>query len=178
MGRQLDKKATEYMNGFKYTYNIAKIYNLSIIFISFIVSIASLINSIIGLEIQNLIAFFSFIWFVIGIFLKKSAVNNRKKAADLQELFDVYIMNIPRNDKIISLNNENYIIMLKKNSNLEKYYDIDEEFLEIRDIFLLQKNNIIYDKIMRFIYLYINLFVMILYIIISIAFSIFNKLDI
>lgn len=178
MSRQLDKKAIDYRNGFEYIYNIAKRYNLIIIFTSFTVSLISLINSIKGLGIQNLIAFFSFIWFLMGMILKRNAANNRKKAADLQELFDVYIMDIPKNDKIMALNNTNYIIRRKKNDNLQKYYDINEEFLQIKDIFLLQRGNIIYDKIMRFIYLYINSFVIILYTSISIAFSIYNKLDI
>ncbi|UZP04724.1 hypothetical protein JW813_06855 [Clostridium botulinum] len=61
-------------------------------------------------------------------------------------------MDIPKNDKITALDDSSYIIKRNKNKEWDKYYDVDEDCLNIKDIFLLQKGNIIYDKIMRVIY--------------------------
>ena len=178
MSKQLDGESKKYRNGFEYIYNVAKINNLIIIFISFLISILSLVNSINKMGIENYITFFSFMWFLAGIVLKKNAASNRKKAADLQELYDVYIMDIPKNDKIIALDKINYIIKRSKKEYTEKYYDINDECLKIRDIFLVQKGNIIYDKIMRTIYLYVNWIVIMLCILTIVIFSLYNGMNI
>ena len=71
MSKQLDGESKKYRNGFEYIYNVAKINNLIIIFISFLISILSLVNSINKMGIENYITFFSFMWFLAGIVLKK-----------------------------------------------------------------------------------------------------------
>lgn len=177
MSKELNEKALEYRYGFQTLYNFAKIINLIIILVSFIISILSVASSILGNKYESQIVFSTFIWGVISIYLENYAATIKKKAADLQEFYDIYVFGILENKNIMYYSEVDYTIINHRKLGETKYYGIDEKELDNDYIINHQKGIIVYDSGMRKIYYNINKIYLILYIIIMIIFSIKMKLD-
>lgn len=178
MKKQRDKKAIEYKSGFQYYYGLAKRYNLFIISISFLMAILSSINNIISLLPSNIILFLNLLWAIISIYMTRIINVNRKKAADLQEFYDIYIFNIDKNEKIMYPKEEKYEIKNCIKFDEQEYYNIPTEEIKITDIYCIQRNNIIYDKDMRKNYKKINYIYGIIYLSILFLISTVSNLNI
>jgi hypothetical protein len=177
MSKQIEDKSLNYKAAFKYFYNKAKIINLIIIFINFIIAISLVINGIYSFYENKLVVFIIFIWTLISIYLNAIVSKNKRKAANLQELFDTYVLGIKKNEKIMYPNDEEIRLSRLCMVNKEKYYDIDDEIIEYIDILNIQKENIVYDKKMRGMYFWGNLIFILMYTIIMISMSIKFKFD-
>lgn len=160
---------------FAKSYNKAKKINSIIIVISFFIPILSLLNKLFVWNKDDIIGVFSTIWIIISIFLKNKQDNIRKIAADIQEEFDTYVFNISKN-KIITLPEisieDKY---LGKSSEEELYYSKLYSEDKIINILICQRENIVYDRNMRNVYKWINLFFLTVYIILIGIIGIVNE---
>lgn len=93
--------------------------------------------------------FLNLSWTIISMYMIKNINSNRKKAADLQEFYDIYIFDIDKNEEIMYPKRDKYEIKNNRRFDDEKYYNIIKEKIGNIDIYNIQKSNIIYDKDMR-----------------------------
>ena len=176
MSKQLDDIAIKYLIAFKRKYNIAKRVNSTIICVSFIMALLSIIITKFYSDFKNIFAVISFVWGILTIYLNKFISNRKKAGADLQELYDTYIFNIKKNEKIM------YPLTTKHNiynygrvfyGDNDKYYDyLNDDNICNDDIINVQKDNILYDKKIRKVYREINKLYLFLYIVIILVISI------
>lgn len=177
MNRQLDDKALEYKYGFKKLYNWAKLINFIIIFISFIISAISVVIKLLNNKYESQIVFATFIWGIISTYLNNYKNSIKKKAADLQEFYDIYVFGLEKNKYIMYPIEDTYTIINYVKLEKEEYYNIGESILDDNFIIKHQKKTILYDRKMREIYYKFNKFRIFMYIIVLIILSIWMKLD-
>lgn len=178
VNKQLDQIAKKYRRGFTQKYNVAKMINFIVIFFSFIIAVLSVKVTIHpNNQFKGTIAFVSFFWTVISIYLNKYIGSEKKIAADLQELYDIYVLNIEKNEKIMYPTSSKYDICKYGKSIDDDYYSIDYNNFSNDDIFLIQRENIKYDKRMRKRYYTMNKLYLWIYIVVMIFVSIKMKLD-
>ena len=177
MDKQLDSTAKNYRIGFKQKYNMAKFINLLVMLINFIIAIASVIITTSYQQFKSLFVFISFFWGLISIYLNKYVSSQKKIAADMQELYDIYIFNINKNKKIMYPKTSKYTIRKHNQVIKDRYYEIDEEHLCNDNILDIQKDNITYDKAMRQKYHLVNNVYLVIYVLIMIFISIKKALD-
>lgn len=177
MSKQIEEKSLNYKAAFKYFYNKAKTINLIIIVISFGIAIFLVLNGIYNFYENKSVVFITFIWTLISMYLNTVVSKNKRKAANLQELFDIYVLGIKKNEKIMYPNDEGVRIPRLCIKDKQKYYDIDDYIIDDIDVLNIQKENIVYDKKMRNMYLKGNEIFTLIYILIMVTISIRMNFD-
>lgn len=177
MNKELSEKAQRYKWGFKYYYNVAKMINLSIILMSFVISIVAVALSVTKNEFVNWIVFVTFIWGIISIYLEDKVSTFRNRAASIQEFYDIYVLGIDGNRGIMHPSQSKYNLINFRKFDETKYYGIDKEELDDDEVIRYQKENILSDSRMRKIYYVINKIYICIYILVMGIFSITMKLD-